>query len=188
MAAAGNRSSSTGEGYKALVDAVPHVVARVGFRGLTHRAVAEEAGVTYGLVRYHFGTREALIHEAAETATREAIEGAQLVPDSGRLDDFAASLSKLLAEEADAQAFQYEIALEGRRAQPLRAHVQDLYRQYFDAVSSALTEFGIEHDSAVARMVLATLDGIALQQLIFGDPEETDEAVQALRDVLRRLS
>jgi DNA-binding transcriptional regulator YbjK len=176
-----------GDGYWALVHAVPRVVARAGFRGLTHRAVAEEAGVTYGLVGYHFGSREALIHEAAITATQEAIDGADLVPGTGNIDDFASTLSKLLAAEADAQVFQYELAFEARRVGPLLEHVQDLYRQYFEATSNALTEFGIAHDSALARMVFATLDGIVLQQLIFDRPEETDEAVAALQDVLRLL-
>jgi DNA-binding transcriptional regulator YbjK len=177
-----------GEGYWALLRAVPHVVARSGFRGLTHREVAREAGVTYGLVGYHFGSREALINEAALKATKDAIAGSDLVPVSGTLDDFASGLSKLVSEEADAQAFQYELAFEARRKPALLDHVQDLYRQYFDAISRALAECGLEDDPALARVVFAALDGIALQQLIFDDPDETDEAVAALRSILRLLS
>jgi TetR/AcrR family transcriptional regulator, regulator of biofilm formation and stress response len=188
MAASGRGSPSPGgEGYWALIRAVPRVVARVGFRGLTHREVAREAGVTYGLVGYHFGSREALIHQAALTATKEAIAEAHIVPAGGELDDFASGLTKVVSEDTDAQAFQYELAFEARRVPALLEHVRDLYRQYFDATSNALAELDVENDPAMARVVFAALDGLALQQLIFDRPDETDEAVERLREILRLL-
>lgn len=50
-----------GTGREALLNAAVRVVARGGLRKLTYRAVAEEAGVTHGLVVHHFGSRDALI-------------------------------------------------------------------------------------------------------------------------------
>jgi AcrR family transcriptional regulator len=44
-----------GDGRRALLEAVVRVVARHGLDALTYRAVAKEAGVTHGLVSYHFG-------------------------------------------------------------------------------------------------------------------------------------
>lgn len=176
------------EGYWALVRAVPYVVARSGFRGLTHREVAREAGVTYGLVGYHFGSREALIDEAALAATKDVIAGSELVPASGQLEDFVSAMSRLVSEHSAAQAFQYELVFEARRVPALLKHVRDLYRQYFEAVSEALSQFGIAADSATARVVFAALDGIVLQQLIFDQPKATDEAVAKLREILRIVS
>lgn len=55
----------------ALLRAAIKVTARGGLRALTYRAVAEEAGVVRGLVRFHFGSRDALI--MATRAVRRAV-------------------------------------------------------------------------------------------------------------------
>lgn len=175
-------------GYWALLRAVPRVVARVGLRGLTYRAVAKEAGVTYGLVSYYFGSRDTMIEEATRLATEEAIASARLAPSSGSVHDFAAGIPKLLVDEPDAQAFQYEVVCEARRSKALQPAVKRMYENYVSTVSASLENLGIEHDEALARMIFATLDGIVLQQLVYDDVKMTDESVAALQRVLIAFS
>jgi TetR/AcrR family transcriptional regulator, regulator of biofilm formation and stress response len=175
-------------GYWALLRAVPRVVARVGLRGLTYRAVAKNAGVTYGLVSYYFGSRDAMIEAATQLATGEAIARAKLVPSSGSVHDFATGISKLLVEAPDDQAFQYELVCEARRSKALQPAVKEMYENYVGAVSASLDNLGIKHDEALARMIFATLDGIVLQQLVYDDEKMTDDTVAALQRVLVTLS
>ena len=132
------------EGRDALLDATERVIATHGFRGLTYRRVAAEAGLTHGLVTYHFGTLDALVQAALERASRNAVEGSRLEPESGRLEDFAADLPRLAAEEADGQAFQFELALEARRRPELRDEVRAQYEEYFAVTRRALERAGIE--------------------------------------------
>ncbi|MBS1878496.1 MAG: TetR family transcriptional regulator [Actinobacteria bacterium] len=174
-------------GFWTLLREVPHVVGKVGFRGLTYRRLASDAGVTYGLISYYFGSRDSLIEKAAYLASEEAIERSRLVATSSEIDDFAAGLSKLLAEEPDAQAFQYELACEARRSPSLQPSVKRMYDRYVAVVSSSLDELGVAHDEALARVVFAALDGLVLQQLVYGDGKLTDESVVALRRVLAAL-
>jgi TetR/AcrR family transcriptional regulator, regulator of biofilm formation and stress response len=176
------------EGRDALLDATARVVAREGFRGLTYRAVAREAGLTHGSVAYHFGSRDNLIHETTVKAAREAIAGSSLEPGSGRLEDFARDLSRLAAESPEPQAFQFELALEARRRPHLLPEIRALYEQYLDVVAGALQRFGIESTPPLARLVFAALDGLMLQQLIFGRPDDTEEAVALLQDLLRQFA
>jgi AcrR family transcriptional regulator len=176
------------EGRDALLDAAEHVIARHGFRGLTYRRVGEEAGVTHGLVSYHFGSRDGLIQETVARAARNAMEGSSLDPSSGRLEDFARDLPKLGAEEPDAQALQFELALEGRRRADLQPMVRALYEEYFAVVERALERIGAEGGRAMARLVFAALDGIMLQQLIFERREDTEQLVRLLQDLLGRLA
>jgi AcrR family transcriptional regulator len=179
--------SPPGRGYRALLEAVPRVIARVGFRGLTHREVAREANVTYGLVSYHFGSREALIREAAGHALQRALDRSELVPASGEVRDFAAGLKDLLAADPESQAFQYELALEARRATEMLPGVRAMYMRYFKEVEDAIAELGLAQDPALARVLFAALDGIVLQQLIFDDPKATDDCVAKLQDLLEIL-
>jgi TetR/AcrR family transcriptional regulator, regulator of biofilm formation and stress response len=171
-------------GYWALLRAVPRTVAKLGFRGLTYRALADEAGVTYGLISYHFGTREALIEAAAKLALEDAIVGSALVPESGRLDDFAGSLTDLLREDPAGQAFQFDLVTEAMRNDKLHPPVVELYTRYVTAVEDALHEFGVENDPALARVVFAALDGITLQHFFFGDEAETEASLTRLRELI----
>jgi len=175
-------------GYWALLRAVPKTVAKLGFRGLTYRALADEAGVTYGLISYHFGTREALIEDAAKLAVDEAIVGSILVPESGEIDDFASGLTTLLREDPSGQAFQFDLVTESMRNKKLHPPVVKLYTQYIGAVEDALKEFGIDDDPYLARVIFAALDGLTLQQFIFEDEAETEKAIARLREIIAAVA
>src|SRR5688500_9316075 len=122
-----------GEGRDALLGAAIRVVARRGLRHLTYRAVAEEAGVTHGLVAHHFGSRDALIEEALAYAVRTSVTGSVLEAGTGRIDDFVTGLSGMVQDDPDLQAFQYELLLEARRSPELLPHVRALYDEYHAA-------------------------------------------------------
>jgi AcrR family transcriptional regulator len=175
-------------GYWALLQAVPKTVAKFGFRGLTYRALADEAGVTYGLISYHFGTREALIEEAAKVAVEEAIIGSTLVPESGRIDDFSSGLTRLIREDAAGQAFQFDLVTESLRNRKLHPPVMKLYSRYVGATEEALREFGIDDDPYLARVVFAALDGLTLQQFIFEDEAATEAAIARLREIIAAVA
>ena len=68
MNSASSRTVQYGGGREALLEATVRVVARAGLRKVTNRVVAEEAGVTHGLVSHHFGTRDALLRETLRRA------------------------------------------------------------------------------------------------------------------------
>jgi TetR/AcrR family transcriptional regulator, regulator of biofilm formation and stress response len=186
--AAPNPRLRRGEGREALLRAVLKAVAKHGFAGLTYRAVAAEAGVTHGLVSYHFGSLDAMIREALALAATEAIRDSRLAISSGELDAFGTRLSKLVAEHADAQTYQFELTFEARRRPELADHMRALYENYYDVVEHSLAAVGIAPDRALTRLVFAALDGLVLQQLIFADARSTDESIERLQDLLARLA
>lgn len=185
---AGKRKEAKRTGYWALLRAVPQTVAKHGFRGLTYRALADEAGVTYGLISYHFGTREALIEDAAKLASEEAIANSTLVPESGRIEDFSSGLAQLIRDDAASQAFQFDLVTEALRNEKLRPPVRKLYTRYIEAVEEALSEFGIDDDPYLARVVFAALDGLTLQQFVFDDEAETEKAIARLREIIAAVA
>src|ERR687883_830336 len=68
-AAAGSQRTIEGEKAQRIVDAMRASVARRGVAGSTFDHVAREAGVSRGLLHYHFGTKERLL---AEVVRRDA--------------------------------------------------------------------------------------------------------------------
>jgi DNA-binding transcriptional regulator YbjK len=171
-----------GEGREALLAAAVRVVARGGLRKLTYRAVAAEAGVTHGLVAHHFGSRDTLLEQALQWCVTRSIDTSSLVPVSGRLEDFAATLADFVAADPDLQAFQYELKLESSRRPELRHHVDMLYDAYRDAVREALARFDVSQD--MVELVFAALEGLVFHQVTSDAPGRTEEGVDALRRLL----
>ncbi|MGW0576609.1 TetR/AcrR family transcriptional regulator [Streptomyces sp. NPDC002920] len=177
-----------GEGREALLNAAVRVVARGGLRKLTYRAVAAEAGVTHGLVVHHFGSRDALIEESLAHTIRTSLSTSQLEPGTGKVADFSTGLSEMVTEDPDTQAFQYELLLESRRRPELLPQIRALYDEYFDATQRELGRMlPAGADRALTRLVFAALDGLVLHQLVLGESEVTDAALEALRSMLRLL-
>ncbi|WP_214414664.1 TetR/AcrR family transcriptional regulator [Sphaerisporangium fuscum] len=177
-----------GAGREALLKAAVAVVARGGLRRLTYRAVAEEAGVTHGLVVHHFGSRDALIEEALAHAVRTSVSVSALESGTGEVSDLAAGLSAMVSSDPETQAFQYELLLEARRRPELLGHVRGLYDEYFDATRRELSRIlSDDADEALTRLVFAALDGLVLHQLVFAEPGVTEAALARLRSLLRLL-
>ncbi|MEU0408383.1 TetR family transcriptional regulator [Streptomyces griseorubiginosus] len=177
-----------GEGREALLSAAVRVVARGGLRRLTYRAVAQEAGVTHGLVVHHFGSRDALIEETLAHTIRTSMDTSALEPGTGKVADFSSGVSEMVTADPDKQAFQYELLLESRRRPELLPQLRALYDEYFDATHRELDRMlPAGADRALSRLVFAALDGLVLHQLVLGEPEVTDAAIEELRTLLRLL-
>ena len=176
-----------GEGREALLAATVRVVASSGLRNLTYRAVAEEAGVTHGLVAHYFGSRAALIEEALVHCLSRSMRAGSLEPGTGVVEEFSVGLPAMVTDDPDDQAFQFELILESRRQPELRSHVDALYKAYRNAAGRELTRMGLGDEPALAHLVFAALDGLVFQQLALDEAASTERALEQLRGVLRAL-
>jgi AcrR family transcriptional regulator len=176
-----------GTGREALLNAAVRVVAQGGLRKLTYRAVAEEAGVTHGLVVHHFGSRDALIKAALEHSVRTSASTSALEPGTGDVADFAAGLADMVTREPAMQTFQYELMLESRRRPDLLPDIRALYNEYFEATERELSRILPESAGpALTRLVFAALEGLVLHQLVLDEPDVTEAALKELRSLLVR--
>src|SRR5205814_1471993 len=79
---------ATTERERPLMEATLRLIGRNGLDGVTHRAVAAEAGMSLGAITHHFATRDVLVDAALRFAlTREV----------GRLRGLALSLQSRAA-------------------------------------------------------------------------------------------
>jgi AcrR family transcriptional regulator len=176
-----------GAGRDALIDAAMRVVASKGLRGLTIRSVAAEAGVTHGLVRHHFGSRDALLEATLVRSVDLAIETSSLEPGTGAIDDISKDLPAVVETQEETLAFQYELLLEARRRPELLPHVRRMYDDYVAATHRECERAGFGDDPIVARAMFAALDGLALQQVVFGHPDRTEAGLDVVHEAFRAL-
>lgn len=164
------------------------IVGERGLSGLTTRIVAEAAGVTHGLVRHYFGSRDELVREAFRHAVRKSTERSVLHAGTGTLEEFGAGLGSVVAADPAQQSFQYEMLLAALRQPDLLPEVQEIYADFFKVVGREMREAGLDDpDGALARLVFAALDGLVIQQLLYNRPRDTETAIIRLRQLLKAL-
>ncbi|MBY6060450.1 TetR/AcrR family transcriptional regulator [Microbacterium esteraromaticum] len=174
-------------GREALLRATVAVVADQGLRALTYRAVAAQAGVSHGLVRHHFGSRDQLIAAALEFAIDDSLRETSMHDDIETADDFASGIESLATRSTDVQAFQYELLLESRRRPELRPHVERYYETYREATHARLRRLGVD-DEELVQAIWFALDGIVLKQLTLGGGDDIDRVLTRIRRLVREAA
>lgn len=165
-------------GRTALLHAAVVVVGTGGLRALTYRAVAAEAGVSHGLVRHHFGTRDQLVAEAMEFAIEESLRGSNMLSSGLTAAEFAAGIESLAERDNDLQAFQYELLLESQRRPELRPLAERHYAAYREAITRQLGRLGVD-DAELTDLIWFALDGIVFKQVVL--PEQVGPALRRIR-------
>lgn len=169
-------------GRTALLRATIVVVANGGLRALTYRAVAAEAGVSHGLVRHHFGTRDQLVAEAMDFAIDESLKGSNMLNGGLTVDEFADGIESLAERESSIQSFQYELLLEARRRPELRHNAERHYEAYREAIGAQLARLGVE-DAELTELIWFALDAIVFKQLVL--PGDVSPVVRRIRRIIQ---
>jgi AcrR family transcriptional regulator len=175
------RQPSHGEGREALLEATVRVGARKGLRGLTFRAVAEEAGLNNSLIAHHFGTRDRLLAAALEWTVDRAMAAADLSEYATDATAFREALVRNVLSQPDIEIFQFEMVMEATRRPELQDAVRELYSRYVAALAAGRVALGAQDDPGLNLAMFAALDGLTLQYFAKAiTAEQLAEAVQAL--------
>lgn len=169
-----------------LVEAAIAIASSEGLDRVTYRSVGARAGCAHSLVRFYFGTREALLTSALERAAYlDSIEGHLCSED---VDSFASQVVPAISGNLARGMLQYDYLLRAVRSGHSVERVVALYELYQAQVAGTLRNVGIEDDDgASAALIFAALDGIVLQHSIYGSDARTERLLERLRDVLRLL-
>ncbi len=169
-----------GTGRERIMRAVTAVVFQDGLRGLTFRAVAQEADVSNSLIVHHFVTRQRLLEETLQWTLSESIGLSQLPKFLNDPDDYISHLFDLLDEDLASIVFQYQMILESRRKLPIQEPVRWLYQRYVDELAGAIQfQSSTVVNEETARYIFATLDGLVLQYVAGVDREKIRRALLA---------
>jgi AcrR family transcriptional regulator len=183
------RSSATAD---RLVAAARAVLTRGGPRALTVQAVAEEAGTYPDAVRYHFGGKAGLISAVVESLAndqgfRAIARATGTAPRAEVVHRLVEADHDLLLDDdsyRDFYALLSPIVLDDE----LRARVALLYqgfRSMYGAVVGSEAGFSDDQLHALETLMIAVVDGLAVQKLLDPDSVRLDVVLPFWEDVLR---
>jgi DNA-binding transcriptional regulator YbjK len=185
------------ERERPLMEATLRIIGRTGLDGITHRAVATEAGMSVGAVTHHFESRDVLVDAALRFAlTREMnrLRALALSLQSkafdveGWVEALTNWYSRELKTEAETHIACYEAflaAARGARHRPIVAEWFEIWRQ---SAELALRAAGSADSRRHADLFVATLIGILLQQLAVPRRNFRRETKAALLELVRNLT
>lgn len=153
-----------------IIDETVRCIIEEGFPAATAKHVAERAGVTWGVIQYHFGDRSGLLMAVVEDGVARLIErlsAAQVegLPLRQRLETVIDTAWECYSSPTSMAAF--EILQATRGGDPAQRHLAEM--------NTATRTLGrlISDDPAdhrVAEVIWSALRGMVLAQLIVGAP------------------
>ena len=165
----GKRSSSRRAG---ILEATLRVIAGRGVDGVTHRAVALEAGVPAAATTYYFDSKEALVEEALELVidrstalVRRHAEGAPPAGPAELVDRLVDLVELQVADREAPLAAQYELMLEAGRRQRLRPLAERWETTYRAALTALVAGAGLPRPQLSAEILADAMEGALLGQL-----------------------
>jgi DNA-binding transcriptional regulator YbjK len=175
-----------------ILEAALRVIGRSGRSAVTHRAVAEEAGVPLGSTTYYFESRDdllrqALEHVAASETERYRRRGEELRSVKSARDLADRLTDDLVAAARDRVAYiaEYELWLEAGQRPELREAAQTWCDAEQRSVAGAMEALGSSDPARDASLVVAAIDGLGERALARED--DPAQAAEEFRPELRRL-
>ena len=161
-----------------LIAAAFRVVAREGLEGASVKTIAAEAGVTPGLLHYHFPTRDALLTAAVRQAQADYQERSRrrrenATPEALLSASFADALAGVRRDQ-DLVRARLAFAVRALSSPDFAPVARELGRVRVQETAQMLAAVRrapsvTAHDRALATLIKAALDGLMLAWL--SDPE-----------------
>ena len=163
-----------------ILEAAIQQMVELGWSAVTTRRIAERAGVNNALIHYYFGTKDALLLEAASTMFAEEFSGPMTgvftAPTLREGLRVYLDYLRVIEDHGPGVVVSVEALLRGVRDPAVADWIRDLLggaRQLLEQVVIAAQERGElpgELDPAGTAVVLAALlDGLILYRLVFPD-------------------
>ncbi|MFC7304897.1 TetR/AcrR family transcriptional regulator [Streptomyces monticola] len=174
----------------ALVDAAIEVLAREGARGLTFRAVDQEAGVPVGTASNYFASRDDLftqagtrIHVRMTPDPDEARQAMSPEPSRELLTELMRWLVRRMTENRTGYLAMLELRLEGTRRPALQAELNHAVRADFESNVQLYKESGFPGDTDTFLALFLAMTGLLLEHFTLPDLL-SDRAVDDLVDTV----
>lgn len=184
---------------QAILDAALRVVGEEGASALTHRRVAERAGVSLSATTYYFRSKAQILEQALFLASERELTELSAVhdlfdPATMTLEEWAHRLARVLTGETKGRRriqllAQFEMDLYAARHPRLRAAVSELNARYAALIEPVLVRLGAEEATKNAGLFVAAVTGLLLEQVSCPVPDFGDKVLApAIMTLLRAMS
>ncbi|MFB1296055.1 TetR/AcrR family transcriptional regulator [Mycobacterium sp. pW049] len=175
----------------AVIDETVRCIIDDGFAPPSVRRITDRAGVTWGVVQYHFGDLDGLLMAVVDTGFGELLATLHsLESETARLDRrervafLVNAVWQAFSSPTSRAAIEILISTRGARTHAVNAHLADLMAQ-LTALGRQLGEgLSAPHATRVGTLIWNTLRGIVAAQMMWHEPMDSSRDLQTLIDVV----
>jgi TetR/AcrR family transcriptional regulator, regulator of biofilm formation and stress response len=167
---------------KDILEAALRLIGTGGVDSVTHRRVAQEAGVSLASTTYYFDSKSALLEEAlelmVERSTEDVRRHTESPPKISRTELVERIVAFADAQIKDPNAFltaQYELMLEAGRAEYLRPLARRWSIAYAGCFTQLVKSAGLPRPKLAAELVMKFVEGALLDYAM----TPTDDFIEA---------
>lgn len=192
-----NRQARGEERRRDVLDATLRVIGRDGLRAVTHRAVATEAGTSLSATTYYFESGTDMIVQAftqyvdERIAAVEAVLTGPLAVGSLSADEGTELLTQFVTDELASGGLrisaEYQLALEGVREPAIAEEFARLTRSAEQHLAGLLALAGSIDPPTDARVLLAMVRGLEIDEVTRPEPSSTDQIAAVCRRTVDAL-
>jgi TetR/AcrR family transcriptional regulator, regulator of cefoperazone and chloramphenicol sensitivity len=174
-----------------VIDETIRCILEEGFAAASAKHITERAGVTWGVVQYHFGDRDGLLMAVVDKgfaelteALRELPTGAENVRD--RAEFIVNAAWEAFSSPTSMAALEILIATRAMRdtgASELLATLGNAFAKLGKDIGAGLDA---RHAAAIGNLIWATLRGLAVTAMVVPEPPDTRRERRALVDMITR--
>lgn len=179
----------------AITEAALTVIARVGPDGLTHRAVAAEAGLPLAATTYWFSNKEDMVRAALEHAAERDIAYWERLRDASRAwtaETLAAELTTVIEDSCttrrECAVVDCALWLEAVRRPELRDVAQRWLDAYAEIMQAILVHSGAPASDVDADLLGSVVDGLIGHQLASTGPFDRALVTSRLQRLVTALA
>jgi AcrR family transcriptional regulator len=172
-----------------IIDETIRCVREEGFAAISASHIAERAGVTWGVIQYHFGDRNGVLMSVVDHGyelLRDAVDDVE-VPIGSTRERVQAIVDagwNAFSNPASLAAFEILVATRASRETRLEEHLADLADQ-LARLGRALDPTGRGRKrQAIGNLLWSALRGLALAQMVVTEPLDFTHERRALVDLL----
>ena len=168
-----------------IIDETVRCAVEEGFEATTAKHVAERAGVTWGVIQYHFGDRNGLLMAVVDEGVARLVDSLAAAevgdrPLRERIEIVVDTAFRCYSSPTSLAAFEILRATRGTHGLSARRHLLE--------INEAVSQLGrlISDDPGVAEVIWSALRGMVLVEMIVNTHLEWERERRLLVDMVTR--
>jgi AcrR family transcriptional regulator len=174
-----------------VIDETVRCVLEEGFGAASAKHITERAGVTWGVIQYHFGDRDGLLMSVVDRGFGELLGNLREVEPSLRSESGRAKIELLVNTVADAflsptsiAALEILIATRAGRPDGDQRHLLELFATLTSLGRYVAEGIEPERADAVGNLIWTTLMGAMVATMAVPGPVDVSRELRALTEVI----
>jgi TetR/AcrR family transcriptional regulator, regulator of cefoperazone and chloramphenicol sensitivity len=174
-----------------MIDETVRCILEEGFGAASAKHITERAGVTWGVVQYHFGDRDGLLMAVVDKGFAELVQALRELP---RVRENARHRTEFIVNAAW-EAFSSPTSMAALEILIATRAMRDAgASEHLTALGTAFAKLGkhigegldARHAAAIGNIIWATLRGLVVAALVVPEPLDTRRERRALVDMITR--